>query len=67
MMLVGDDPEALDGTLRTYLHRLKKASATDDEPMLNIAAHTQEARGGLSSFRAVNTGRTFSFTKARQG
>ena len=44
MMLVGDDPEVLDGTLRTYLDRLKKVFPADDEPMLNIAgSHTRGA------------------------
>ena len=36
VLMTGDNPEALDSVLRTYLEGLKTTLPTDGEPMLNL-------------------------------
>jgi hypothetical protein len=50
ILLEGDDPMAVEGTLKNYLRVMKKLLHSEEEPMINIAGFYQERKWRLLIF-----------------
>jgi ribosomal protein S18 acetylase RimI-like enzyme len=50
ILLEGDDPLAIEGTLKDLLNALKKILSTNEEPMMNIAGFYEERKWRLVIF-----------------
>jgi hypothetical protein len=53
IILQGDDPIAIEGTLRSYLNALEKILLLREEPMMNIAGFYKEGKGEERKWRLL--------------